>query len=210
MAEKHIIDLDLLADTFNIDRTNQCQHLQNWLAATYTLNNFEETLLSQIYEKTKDKVSYFNEEELKVQVVAFLFFLADLDVEHKIKVFYERPLNAVIDDHLLSVIVDCMVAQPMRFNKPKKPYFFLQEYKKGKGDDKDPEAQMLAAMLIAQHQNKNGLPVYGSFTIGSHWNFTTLIDKTYCVSPNFDISKHNDFKQVVFILRKLKDFIFDM
>ena len=71
MAERHIIDLDLLADTFNIDRTNQCQHLGNWLSATYTLNNFEETLLNQIYEKKSRnlKLFYFHKKTTFFDVV---------------------------------------------------------------------------------------------------------------------------------------------
>jgi hypothetical protein len=39
------------------------------------------------------------------------------------------------------------------------------------------------------------------------WNFTTLHNKDYCVSKQFDATDMNDLKQIVFILRKLKDLI---
>jgi hypothetical protein len=210
MVEKHPIDLSLLAETFDINNRGDCQHLEKWLASSYVFNDFEQTLFDQVYEKTRNDVNYFNEEELKIQLIAFLFFLADIDIEGKIKVFYERPLTAILQEkHKISVVVDCMVATPMRFNKPKLPYFFLQEFKKGEGDDKDPEAQMLAAMLVAQHKNDDGRPVYGSFLIGSNWWFTTLIGQEYCLSREYNASNRADLEQIVFVLRRLKEMILE-
>ena len=92
---------------------------------------------------------------MKIQLIGFLFFIADIDTKGKLKVFYERPLSAKINSYYLSVVVDCLVAAPLPFHTPTHPYFFLQNgspmrYKKGRGDDKDPEAQMLTAMLIAR------------------------------------------------------------
>jgi hypothetical protein len=210
MVEKHPIDLSLLAETFDINNRGDCQHLEKWMDSSYVLNDFEQMLLDQVFEKTKNDVNYFNEEELKVQLIGILFFLADINIEGKVKVFYERPLTAILQEkYKISVVVDCMVATPMRFNKPKLPYFFLQEFKKGKGDDKDPEAQMLAAMLVAQHKNEDNKPVYGSFLIGSNWWFTTLIGQEYCLSREFNASNKADLKQIVFILRRLKELVLE-
>jgi hypothetical protein len=204
MVEKHPIDLSLLAETFDINNRGDCQHLEKWLASSYVFNDFEQMLFDQVFEKT------FNEEELKIQLIGILFFLADINIEGKVKVFYERPLTAILQEkHKISVVVDCMVATPMRFNKPKMPYFFLQEFKKGKGDDKDPEAQMLAAMLVAQHKNDDGKPVYGSFLIGTNWWFTTLIGQEYCLSREFNASNKTDLHQIVFILRRLKELVLE-
>ncbi|MDZ7878212.1 MAG: hypothetical protein U5L45_11105 [Saprospiraceae bacterium] len=207
MAEKHPIDLDLLAETYNIQRVGDCQDLDEWLSAKYDLTVFEQTLFDNIFSKTKDNVNYFNEEELKMHLISPLFLIADINVPKKIRVFFERPLKTVLNNFLLSVNCDCMAATPMQFNKPKRPYFFLQEYKKSKGDDKDPEAQMLAAMIIAQHQNNDGLPLFGSYIIGSHWYFTTLVGENYCSSREFDADDNDDLLQVVFILKKLKDIL---
>ncbi|MEN9611880.1 MAG: hypothetical protein RLZZ628_2694 [Bacteroidota bacterium] len=46
-------------------------------------------------------------------------------------------------------------------NTPTKPYFFMQEFKKGKKSVDDAEGQMLVAMLIAQTLNADKKPVYG-------------------------------------------------
>jgi hypothetical protein len=53
------------------------------------------------------------------------------------------------------------------FNTPDSPYFFLQEFKKKRGENRndkpfDPEAQMLKAMLIAQNLNNDGKIIYGA------------------------------------------------
>ena len=207
MAEKHQIDLALLAETYGIQRVTECPQLDEWVNAKFELTDFEQTLFDNIFSKTKDDVNYYNEEELKMHLISPLFIIADINVTNRIRIFFERSLKAVVKNFLLSVTCDCMAATPMQFNRPKRPYFFLQEYKKGKGDDKDPEAQMLAAMLIAQFQNNDGLPLYGSYIIGSHWYFTILVGEQYCSSREFDADDRNDLIQVIYVLKKLKELI---
>jgi hypothetical protein len=199
--------LSELAQNFNIEVAEQCDVLQHWLSASYQLQPKEIDLLDAIFEKVQVDGNYWNEEELKVKLIGFLFFIADIDTKGKIKVFYERPIAAQIESYFLSVVVDCLVATTLPFHTPTHPYFFLQQYKKGRGDDKDPEAQMLTAMLIAQELNKDNQPIYGSYLFGSRWKFCTLVGKTYCQSPEFDADKYDDLLQIVFVLRKLKELI---
>jgi hypothetical protein len=66
---------------------------------------------------------------------------------------------------------------------------------------------MLAAMILSQELNKDNKPLYGCWLQGKNWNFTTLTDKNYCVSKQFDATEMEDLQQIVFILRKLKDLI---
>jgi hypothetical protein len=149
-------DLSQIAEAFAIHRQRSCLHL------------------------------YWNEEELRVKGVGLLFFLADVAVKDQIEVFYERPLSEVVNGYQLSVVTDCMIATPVAFNTPRNLYFFLQESKKGKGEKRDPEAQMLMAMIIAQHKNADGKPIYGGHLVGANWRFMTLIGPDYCVSRQFD------------------------
>lgn len=123
------------------------------------------------------------------------------------QVFYERSMSGEVEGVKISVKVDGMVATPTNANRPKVPYFFLQEFKRSLGDDHDPEGQMLAAMILAQELNKDGKPLYGCWLQGKNWNFTTLIGRNYCVSKQFDATEIEDLHQIVFILRKLKDLI---
>jgi hypothetical protein len=100
-----------------------------------------------------------------------------------------------------------MVASPKNSGRPNAPYFFLQEFKRSKADDNDPEGQMLAAMILAQELNKDGKPLYGCWLQGRIWYFTVLNGNEYCVSKLFDASDAEDLLRIVFILRKLKDLI---
>lgn len=208
-AKKFQYNLGLLADTFSLNVASDCSHLSEWLSATFQLNETEKSNFDYLYHQVKIDGKYWNEEELKIRFIGGLFAIAQIDVEDKIKVFYERPLSATILNLNLAVITDCLVATPLKFNTPKKPYFFLQEYKKGRGEAKDPEAQMLLAMLIAQEKNQDNLPLYGSYVIGSTCYFATLIDKNYCSSRLYDAADEKDLLQIIFILRKLKDLILE-
>lgn len=200
-------DTDTLFDSFQLARTQKCTILEEWLAATGELNAFEQQILELVSQRAMFRMGGWNEEELKMKFISHLFLIANIEEENRIATFFERSLSAVIGEYKLSVICDCLVATPKGYTTPKAPYFFLQEYKKQKGDSNDPEGQMLAAMLIAQYQNKDEKPLYGAWLVGSIWNFTVLNGKNYCTSPTFDANKKDDLQQIVFILKKLKELI---
>ncbi len=208
MADKIKLEHDLveLMTTFSINDTSTCQHLNEWMSAKYELNAFENQILDDLSKDIKISGEYMNEEELKTRMVGLIFYAAKIDMPNKIRVFYERPLSATIENHHLHVITDCMVATPVR-SSPRLPYFFLQEFKKAKGEKRDPEAQMLSAMLIAQKINDDGKPIYGAYMIGTCFHFTTLIGKDYCISEKYDSVYKDHLFQIVFILRKLKELI---
>jgi hypothetical protein len=207
MQKGNAHNLDWILGTFNICILQQDAHLEEWLNCGGTLNSFELEWIEKLHESAKLEANHWNEEELKMRLVSVLLLMASLDEPQRIKTFFERPLKGIIENYQLMVITDCMVATPFAINTPKTPYFFLQEYKKGRGDTKDPEAQMLAAMLIAQSQNQDKKPLYGSYIIGTDWYFTTLLGKDYCCSREFDVRNLEDLKQIVFVLRHLKELI---
>jgi hypothetical protein len=150
-------------------------------------------------------------EELKINLIGFLFYLSRIEEPKRIKVFYERKLSAKTNGYTLSVITDCLVATPL-FNAPGQPYFFLQDgptfrYKKSRGDKVDPEAQVLTAMLIAQAQNQDGRPVYGSYVLGTNLYFTVLQGQHYHHSRKYDLLRLDDLTQFVFSMRELREII---
>ena len=194
-------------ERFNIDKQSECEVLDNWLNVAGTLNDIEEYILDKARKDIKLTGRDWNEEELKMNFVALVFFVASLNVPKKIQVFYERRLSGEVDGIAISVKVDGMLATPTNANRPKMPYFFLQEFKRSLGDDHDPEGQMLAAMILAQALNNDQKTIYGCWLQGKFWNFTTLIDRNYCVSRAYDATNSKDLKEIVLILRKLKDFI---
>lgn len=200
-------DLDQIADAFGIQPVSRCENLDEWMTASYELTATETEIVNDLHAEMVEIGDYWNEEELKIQFVGSVFYVAKVRVPNQIRVFYERAISAEVNGYKLAVISDCMVATPKKFSTPKNPYFFLQEFKKGKGEKNDPEAQMLMAMLIAQHLNADEKPVYGGFLVGSDWRFTTLIGKNYCISRKFDAMQMEDILQIVYSLRHLKNII---
>jgi hypothetical protein len=203
------IDTDSLLEAFDIVKNseNSCAPLDKWLAAKSELTPLQKTLLDDVHHRSIDFINGWNEEELKMKLISPLFYIADIEERGKIATFFERPMKAVIKNYKISVICDCLVATPKGLTTPKFPYFFLQEFKKEKGDSQDPEAQMLAAMLIAQHANNDGKTLYGSWLVGSNWKFTTLTDKLYCSSRWYDATILKELEHIVFIIRQLKNII---
>jgi hypothetical protein len=201
-------DVDNLAEAFGIQAIDECPILTEWLNATATLSGYEHETIETLRQKLIKSGSNWNEEELKIQFIGVLLFIADIDEDRKIKTFFERSLSATVQNIPLSVIADCVIASPKGLGgSPRSPYFFLQEYKKSKGDKQDPEGQMLTAMIISQELNQDGQPLYGCWIVGSNWYFTVLNGVGYCVSRQFDATREPDLMQIVFILRKLKQLI---
>jgi hypothetical protein len=201
------LDTDSILEHFNLPRLRAGKLIDEWVTTKSVLNPGESERIEKLYRKALKSGDGWNEEELKMKFISLLFDLADIEEEDKIISFYERPMNATFKGTKIGVICDCLLASPAGISTPKTPYFFLQEFKKQKGDSNDPEAQMLAAMLVAQYRNADNKPIYGAWLVGSIWNFTLLQGNEYFVSHKFDASDLESLTQIVFILRRLKELI---
>lgn len=202
--KKMPFDLSLIAKVFKFERSEICKHLDNWLNVPFELDAFEQKQLDKVHQEMLVSSNYLNEKEMKIRLIAPLFEIANIDFANKIRVFYERPLSCKINDYTISVICDCMVSASSIFKTPTHPYFFLQEFKKAKGEKKDPEAQMLLAMLAAQKENNDNKPIYGGFLIGATWNLATLVGTEYCTSRQFFATEKQYLLQIIYALRQLK------
>jgi hypothetical protein len=203
-TSKLIMDSDEILDVFGLKKNRQCAILEEWLCTTSEISPKDQETLEEKRLALLEEVESWNEEELKMRFLAFLFDIAKIDEPQKIKLFYERPLSAVVDGYRISVVCDAMAAKPKGVASPSTPYFFLQEFKKQKGKEQDAEAQMLAAMIVAQFKNTNNKPIFGCYLQGKNWIFTTLHEKNYCVSKQFDASEKEDLYQIIYALRQLK------
>jgi hypothetical protein len=196
-------DTEDILDAFGLERNIGCALLDEWLSHPVELPLLQQELLEELRLLIRSEGEFWNEEELKMNFLAFLFQMSELNEKGKFKLFYERSLSAVINGYELSVVCDAMVATPKGIGKPKKPYFFLQEFKKMKNAP-DAEGQMLTAMLLAQYANDNQKPVYGCYLQGKNWTFTTLQGLNYCVSQQLDASRKEDLFQIIYALKYLK------
>lgn len=199
---------DDVVDNFDINPITKCKTLEDWVNAPASpLTPTHAAMLADLPEEYNENYIGWNEEELKMNIVSIVFKVANVNQKGIVKTFYERRLSGSVEHKKISVVVDCMIAAPTNSGKPRIPYFFMQEFKRSKGDSHDPEGQMLAAMILAQELNKDGKPLYGCWLQGKSWNFTTLINKDYCVSKTYDSTDIIDLHQIVFILRQLKHYI---
>jgi hypothetical protein len=197
-------DIEDVLDAFSLERNvGACEKLSALLNVDRSQTIDNATFLEQKRHLLKSEGDFWNEEELKMKFLSHVFEIVSLEVPNKVKTFYERPLSDIIDGYKLSVVCDMLIASPMGIGKPKKPFFFLQEFKKSKNAT-DAEGQVLTAMLIAQHQNNNGKPIFGCWLQGKMWNFCTLHEKKFCISRSYDASEQDDLHLIILILKQLK------
>jgi hypothetical protein len=180
--------------------------LSEWLSAKGSISKEDQYLLDKILIKIIDSADYWNEEELKMQFISFIVFLAEFDAP--ICTYYDREISEMIGDYFLLCKSDMMLSKGIG-ELIKTPYFFMHEYKREKKYSGDPIGQMLGGMLIGQAKNKNDKPMYGCYVQGRFWFFSILIGKEYVVSKSFDASEMDDAKQIIYILRKLKMIILE-
>jgi hypothetical protein len=150
-------------------------------------------------------ITRWNEQELQVFFIAHILAMVNFEDEAaEYRPFMQRSLTVTIDDITLTGRVDFMVATG--YGEPQQPYFFLHEYKKERGIDNDPLAQLLASMAAAQHLNDSPKLIYGCYVLGRNWFFVVLDEKQYAVSAAFDASSE-DLAQIVTILREVAEII---
>jgi hypothetical protein len=199
-------DANQIIGTHELSRGLDCEILEKLESAKGVIEDKFKEYLETHRQSLRVQGEYWNEEELKMNFLAHLFYVAQLVEPNKIDIFYERTLSWEINGKTEKVICDCLLAKPFGIYAPQIPYFFLQEFKKQKKSE-DAEGQMLLAMLIAQRDNNNGKSVYGCYLQGKFWVFTTLHEKNYCVSRAYDATQTSDLHQIIFMLRALKQVI---
>ena len=207
MAKKKSIELlePILIETFGLERLfENTDILNDWLSAKGEINEIDMILLEDVRKKLIENADSWNEEELKMQFISFVIYLAKFS--KPIRTYYDREIWAEIDGIFVSSKVDMMLSKGIG-EMMKTPYFFLHEYKREKKYSGDPIGQMLGGMLIGQAKNNDGRLVYGCYVQGRNWYFSALDGKQYVISKGFDSSEVDEARQIIFILRKLNDII---
>jgi hypothetical protein len=182
----------------------QTQDMQEWLSAEAAVfTALEQGIFDKVYNDAIDKIAGWSEEDLKMKFICYILLLGHLEDNGRFLTYFEKTISATIDGYYLNTKSDFMVATGI-LDKPEKPYFHFQEYKPHKKPTGDSMAQLLEAMLIAQHENKNEKPIYGCEIIGERWRFIILKDKSYCISKAFDCTERDELLQIIAILRKFR------
>jgi hypothetical protein len=193
-----------LHEQFNLVKLESTEKLNSWLSAHNDISEEENVQIEVLKNKLIKNANYWNEEELKIKFIGPFLDLVNLDGENY-KLFYNRSMSASIDDVKLSGTVDMVVASG--FQKPKKPFFCIHEYKQElKKDSADPLGQLLSEMIVAQKINDNGQIIYGSYVLGRSWYFIILEGNEYTVSDTY-VATQDDIYTIFKILREVKKYI---
>ncbi len=196
--------------TFGIKQNENLPLMLEWLQAKEEATEEEKKVVMKLQKRLKRFANAWNEEDLKVFFVIPLIDIVDFYEEGKFRAFTEATIGAKIKDINNKEIdlrgrVEFLVATGEQ--DPRTPFFFLNEYKPQLKSQKDPQGQLLIAMLTAQTKNEVfHLPIYGLYTIGRFWFFVALDGKEYALSKAFDATE-NDVWQILAILKKTKLYI---
>lgn len=193
----------LIKKTFALQKIDEGYPLlEEWLSVTNNLTAEELDMLEKRRKKLLTNVSGWNEETLKMKFIAFILDMADYDNE-PFQGIFEAEMSAVVQGHALKVITDFTVATVIE-DLIEYPYFYFHEYKQKK-NAKDPIAQVLLAMLIAQEKNQDSKPIYGCHVIGELWHFMVIDGREYSIHKGFNATNPEELQKILLILRKFKD-----
>ena len=193
----------LIKKTFALQKIDEGYPLlEEWLSVTNNLTAVEVDMLEKRRKKLLTNVSGWNEETLKMKFIAFILDMADYDNE-PFQGIFEAEMSAVVQGHALKVITDFTVATVIE-DLIEYPYFYFHEYKQKK-NAKDPIAQVLLAMLIAQEKNQDSKPIYGCHVIGELWHFMVIDGREYSIHKGLNATNPEELQKILLILRKFKD-----
>jgi hypothetical protein len=189
---------------FGIERIKNLPTMLQWLDVSTTQDLPER--FENLRIELSENVENWNEDELKMMFIAL--FLAEFKFNNAphYKVFTQRYFSLQTPTVEASGRIEWFIATGKQ--TPKKPFFFLQEYKPEKGSGNDPLGQLLIAMVDVQTLNEDAQkPLYGCYIIGRLWFFVVLVGKEYAVSRAYDATQTDDMTAMIQILEKVKQHI---
>ena len=190
-------------DTFSIEELDHLPLLDEWLSAKFIPDEWANRTLEERRLALNRFYRSWNEDELKFQFIAQVVVLAQLRGK-TYNTFSQRGLSSVVNGILLQGRPEVMIATGQE--DPKKPYFFIHEYKPTKQTG-DPLGQVLSAMLAAQNLNADEKPIFGCFVIGNTWQFLVLDSNTYTLSRSYDANQDSDLHGIYSALCQTKVYI---
>ncbi len=189
---------DVILDTlFKISISLDRSIFNEWFDNAIHLDEATLDFIADLLKKESVYLDFYSEEDLKIKFLAPLLNRIDFKINDNLRDFYEAKLNYETDDFMLTGTTDFMVSQGLK--RPKKPYFFIQEFKKSKNNS-DPEPQLIAELISAVELNAFKT-MKGAFIVGGNWNFVILqrLEKhqyRYFISQTFNAESNVDLQQI--------------
>ena len=92
MEKFHQLRSEKVLTTFHIKTKKHCTHLNELIGEQTTLTHVEDTILNMAIERYHDIGRGWNEEELKMHFISYVFAVANTNIIDVCKTFFERPL----------------------------------------------------------------------------------------------------------------------
>ena len=206
-----IKDIDL-ESVVNIEQNFDNSIFDEWLNCDIKMKKRDIVFLEKLLIKNQNLIKHYNEEDLKIHFLTPIFHKVDFQsYKNGFRDFYNEVLTYETDKFIFTGNTDFVVSKGFKYAK--KPYFFIQEFKKTK-ETSDPEPQLLAELISAVELN-NWNEIKGAYIVGSAWNFVILkkIGKDkyqYFISKAFDSTKIDDLKGIYKNLQFVKNEIIEM
>ena len=203
---------DDLEELVDIKRIYKQTIFEEWFSFDYNIDKDVESFLQKLLDKNAQLILDFYEEDLKAYFIIPLINKIDfLMMEEEIRGFYDAPLTYKTDKFIFSGESDFMISSGIQ--RAKKPYFFIQEFKKGIKPT-NPRPQLLAEMISAVELNKTK-SMRGAFIMGKDWYFVILekLGKNkyqYFLSKPFDSTDIEKLKGIYRNLQFVKNEIIEM
>jgi hypothetical protein len=197
--------------TFGIRRVDTLPLLTEWLNAEEPTDAYERETLQRNHRAFQRKASFWNEDEIKFFFISKVITLVDFNKEKVYSTFTQRTLTAQVTDIQGNTLdlrgrVELLVARGEQ--KPRQPFFFLNEYKpQFKTTQSDPVGQLLISMVATQSLNNPIRPMYGVYVVGQLWWFVLLEGKDYAISKPFDAADETTLFKIFSILKRCKTYI---
>jgi hypothetical protein len=185
-------------DTFGCSRKFEHPLFVDFAAMILENNYPQRQSIEDLRKLAFEYIDTWNEDEYKFMFISPLIALIKFNSPNY-KIFTQRPMSMTYDNGTKKTdgLVEFMLATGLQ--TPKKPHFFLHEYKPEKRRDNDPLGQLLIAMIASQQLNQDEKPVYGIYVNGRNWFFVILEDKTYYTSNPFVVSTDDIFTLVAIL-----------
>ena len=184
----------------------------DWFNFNYTVLDDEEKFFNDLIDLYGDFLDGYKEETLKAHfIIPILNKVSFLSKDYRISGLYEEILIYETDKFIFNGTTDFVFAKGLE--ESEKPYFFIQEFKRGKKYD-DPEVQLLAELIAGVELNNRKI-MKGAYIKGVIWKFVILekLEKhnyQYYISQAFNSARIEDLKDIYKNLLYIKNEIIDM
>jgi len=197
----------ILKKLVDIEKKIDKEIFNDWFNTDYIINASILSLFKRLIDDNKPLIDSYSEEDLKINfIVPILNSIHFKSYENEFREFYESPLRYETEQFIFNGTTDFVISKGLF--ESKKPYFFIQEFKKGQLDGY-PEPQLLAELISAVEIN-DWKEIKGAYIVGSLWFFVILqkLDKhkyRYFVSNKFDSMRVDDLTQIYKNLLYIKE-----